>query len=152
MNEDKVIAVASEVLKRSNAAGVAVDYRKLAMMMYYIQGLYYAEFRKFMMNEDFFAWDCGPTLKSIHDVFNANGGRALEIDKSLQQWRSLPLLKKNEKKIINLVVVALAPYDGSKLMHKSFMSKPWNVGHRREDKLITKESIEEEFGGYIYDE
>lgn len=139
---DKSIAVALEILKCSHAAGDEVGYRKLSMMTYYIQCIYYSEFCEFLIDEDFYAWDCGPTLKSIYKKFRENKSIFNSDIRSAPSIHSQHLLTSQEKTAIDMAVRVLCNYGGTKLMHEAMIQSPWNEGYLREDKLITKESIE----------
>ena len=68
-----VLDIAMYIIQKCIEDRKPITNRQLQTILYYIQIEYYKENRTFLFNEDFEAWQSGPTIPLVYYRFCANG-------------------------------------------------------------------------------
>ena len=68
-----VLDIATYVIQKCIEDRKPITNRQLQIILYYIQIQYYKETRVFLFNEDFEAWQSGPTIPLVYYRFCSNG-------------------------------------------------------------------------------
>lgn len=111
---------------------------KLQKLLYYAQGCFLAKKDMPLFNEDFLAWEHGPVIRKIYDIYKVNGASGIEYNKDFNLE-----LDDDVEKILNEVYEKYGQYTAWKLRDMTHQETPWKTTARNE--IISKEKIKEYF-------
>lgn len=111
---------------------------KLQKLLYYAQGHFLAQKDKPLFSEDFLAWEHGPVIRKIYDIYKTNGASGIEYNKDFDIE-----IDNEVEKILNKVYNEYGQYSAWKLRDKTHQEMPWQTTARNE--IISKEKIKEYF-------
>lgn len=139
--EVKALEVAKVFLCFSNENRTADDsdnvtQMKLQKLLYYAQGYYLAEYGEPLFKEKIYAWEHGPVVKEVYDVYKIYGRNEI-IDYNTENnvdTEYLPFLSK--------IYDRFGKYTAYELRNKTHSESPWkNTNFNQEIKLSVIESF-----------
>lgn len=111
---------------------------KLQKLLYYAQGVFLAKNHSPLFDDDFLAWEHGPVIRKVYDLYKNNGSNGIVYNKDF----SIDVDDKTEK-ILEEVYEKYGQYTAWKLRNMTHEETPWMTTERND--IITKEKIEEYF-------
>lgn len=111
---------------------------KLQKLLYYAQGYFLAKKGTPLFNDDFLAWDHGPVIRNIYNIYKEKGSKGIEYDKDF----NIDIDEETEK-ILQEVYEKYGQYTAWKLRNMTHEESPWLSTPR--NKIISKSKIEEYF-------
>lgn len=95
-----VLDIAMYVIQKCIEDRKPITNRQLQTILYYIQIQYYKENRTFLFNEDFEAWQSGPTIPLVYYRFCSNGVEPITFFMSNKDIK----IKKDIRNIIDPII------------------------------------------------
>ncbi len=111
---------------------------KLQKLLYYAQGYFLARKGTPLFNEDFLAWEHGPVIRSIYNIYKENGAKGIEYDNDF----NINFDSETEE-ILQYVYERYEQYTAWKLRNMTHEETHWLTTPRNE--IICKNKIEEFF-------
>ena len=102
-------------------AGDAISNLKLQKLMYYAQGFYLALHDKPLFKEDFEAWEHGPVIPFLYQLYRSCGSGALPRDDYFDPDTYSP----EDKKFLNDIYDTFGQYSAWALRELSHQTPPW---------------------------
>src|ERR1700744_834255 len=81
------IVIANEIVKLANNEKVDLTPMKLQKILYLANGICYKRKGQKLIKENFEAWDYGPVIRSVYNVYKECGGN--NIDSPIEDFVSL---------------------------------------------------------------
>ncbi len=119
----------------------------LQKLLYYIQGLYLALFRKPLYREDCQAWVHGPAYEPVYEMFKNFKYNPIEDARFVMFRNRFQELPKEAGRVADLVIGSFGIYSGKVLEHISHNESPWQearIGYLPEElsgEVISKEAM-----------
>lgn len=66
----KGLDIARYIIDKCYREGKPVTNLHLQKILYFVQGEYYRKTKKFLIEDDFLAWQYGPVLREVYDEYN----------------------------------------------------------------------------------
>jgi len=148
------IIVASNFIELGLEQAKPVTPMKLQKLVYLAHGIHLARFDAPLINEDIEAWNYGPVIRSVYDLFKSWGNRPIteipEIEFRVggKVLRShLELLTNDEKDSINLAWEIGGDLSGPELSNWSHSTgSPWETTYKSGgNKKIKRDTIKDYF-------
>jgi len=111
---------------------------KLQKLLYYAQGYFLAKQDIPLFEEDFLAWEHGPVIREIYDIYKVNGASGIEYNEDFNI-----VIDSNTEEILNKVYVKYGQFTAWKLRDMTHEETPWKTTARNE--VISKEKIRDFF-------
>lgn len=119
----------------------------LQKLLYFIQGIYSAIYRKPIFAEDCRAWIHGPVYPEVYDLFRDFKYNPIDDARFAVVEGTIDALTNEEKKVIDLVVNTFGVYGGKMLERITHNEDPWKEARKGygdsipSSELLTKERI-----------
>lgn len=141
----KAIEVARAFLKLSEpAVGDTVSNLKLQKLLYYAQGFYVAINKEPLFLEDILAWEHGPVVREVYDIFSKYGSDSIPTpDENIE-------LSEKDRGIITDVWNVYGQFSAWRLRDMTHNESPWQTTPR--NSVITLEKLEEFFKTLVVDD
>ena len=137
-----VLAVSQFIINYSQKKEHYVSNYKLQCLLYFVQAYFLMELNQKCFEEKIEAWDCGPIIPEVHQVFKEYGLCDI-LDSSPSP---IVFYKGKHQRMIQTVVDKFANYYGSELTKIIFNQTPWNNCYASNEKNeITIEELKEYF-------
>ena len=111
---------------------------KLQKLLYYAQGHFLAQKNTPLFNDDFLAWEHGPVIRKIYDIYKVNGANGIQYNKDFKAK-----IDEETEKILEYVYAEYGQYTAWKLRNMTHGETPWKTTER--NKVITKQKIKDYF-------
>lgn len=134
-----------------------ITHLKLQKLLYYAQGIYLSCYGKRLFREDIVAWQHGPVVREVYDIYKVNGRH--EINENLTDEEQIKMGRVEDdssaKYVLELTYDAFACYTAWQLREKTHeVGTPWSntVTQRGIDAIIDDKVIKEYFDENILEE
>lgn len=97
-----------------------ITHLKLQKLLYYIQGVASSIYGKKAFNEDICAWEYGPVVPSVYQMYKKNGNKSL-----LVKSKAVGELSEGLNQIIDIVVDSYGSLTASRLVTLTHDESPW---------------------------
>lgn len=111
---------------------------KLQKLLYYAQGYFLAKKGAPLFNDNILAWEHGPVVRNVYNIYKENGSKGIEYDKDF----NINIDNETEE-ILQDVYEEYGQYTAWKLRNMTHEESPWLTTPRNE--VICKSKIEEYF-------
>lgn len=111
---------------------------KLQKLLYYAQGKYYEKKGCALFDDDFQAWEHGPVIKKIYDLYEKNGANGIKYEKDFDVE-----IDEETEEVLEEVYHDYAKYSAWMLRNMTHSEMPWLTTNKNE--IITKTKIKEQF-------
>lgn len=144
----KALDVAKYLLSLINIEnGDTISNLKLQKLLYYLQGYYLALFHKPLFEDKIEAWDYGPVVPNVYDIFKGFHGESIITD---NLKFDISELTEEDRNYINKIFSIYNDYSASSLVYMTHNESPWkDVYKKYENNEITKESLETFFNDRV---
>lgn len=136
-----VMAIANNIIKKSNDNGIRISNLKLQKMLYFAQGESYRENNEPLFSSELQAWQHGPVSPIVYSEYCFYGASPIPNPDDVQD------LDECENKIIDSVIEKYGNMDVWDLVDLSHSQKPWketyNSSHN--GNVIDNDLIKEQF-------
>lgn len=114
---------------------------QLQKILYFVQGEYYRHTKQFLIDDDFYAWQYGPVIRSVYEDYCVYGGA------KIYERNNIPL-NEDTKKIINPVIEKYMSKSPFQLVEESHRSGgAWQkCFDGNKSTIIPRIAIEHEYG------
>lgn len=113
-----------------------ITHLTLQKLLYYVQGISLALFKKPAFNEPIRNWEYGPVVREIYDEYSKYSRCALTCEGDVK-------LSDGLEEVIEKVVSNYGQYSAGKLVHMTHQEDPWRDSNR--DEIISIQAIKEFF-------
>lgn len=122
-----------------------ISHLKLQKILYFAQAGYLALYGKKLFEDDIYAWDLGPVVRSVYTIF--------------KDYKSRPIIKPtngNYKDSINgqdmedfleEIWQIFGKFSASKLVDLTHSHAPWRDAHKKKDCKITTDVLRQYYAG-----
>lgn len=107
---------------------------KLQKLLYYAQGYFLAKKDVPLFDEDFLAWEHGPVIRKIYDIYKVNGASGIEYNKDFNVK-----IDDETERILEDVYEEYGQYTAWKLRNMTHEESPWLSTPRND--IISKDKI-----------
>jgi addiction module HigA family antidote len=119
---------------------------KLQKLLYYAQGFFAKEKGRMLFGENILAWENGPVVKEVYDVFKTIDGREIPFDviKRVNMDSSI-------ERVLELVYEKLGQYSAWKLRNMTHNETPWKTTPRNNviPWIVIKQYFDDNFTNYV---
>ena len=142
----KAKQVADYILSLSDPdEGDIISHLKLQKLLYYAQGFHLAIFDEPLFSEPVVAWDHGPVVESLYQVYKVHGSAAIPVPSEID----FDAFTEDQKELLKEVYTTYGQYSAWRLRHMTHDEPPWASTSR--DCEITQESMKEYFKTQLID-
>ncbi|MDD2207970.1 MAG: DUF4065 domain-containing protein [Bacilli bacterium] len=110
---------------------------KLQKLLYYAQGLHLSKYSKPLFKEKILAWEHGPVVREVYDIFKSYGGDGITYTGTQVE------LSQDTEFLLEKVYELYGQYSAWKLRNMTHSEKPWQTTPRNVE--IKKELIKDYF-------
>ncbi len=118
---DKILRVIAYIFERLEE----ITPLMLQKLLYFIQGVYLALYRKPIFEEDCMAWIHGPVYPKVYELFRDFKYNPIDDARFILFEGTEDVLTNDEKKVIDLVVNTFGMYGGKVLERITHNEDPW---------------------------
>lgn len=111
---------------------------KLQKLLYYAQGIYLKRNDKVLFDDKIFAWQHGPVVRSVYDIYKKFGGNGIEFEGNINLNFSEEL-----NSFLEEIYENFGQYTAWKLRNMTHEEDPWRLTERNEE--ITPNVIKKYF-------
>lgn len=111
------VSLAQDILSRQAEVGEALTQLKLQKLLYYVQGWALALEGGPRFREAVEAWDYGPVVHALREVYGGHGRAALPTPEPVIEFREDPLL--------DAVLEVYAVHEAEQLVALTHLERPW---------------------------
>ncbi|MDR2496832.1 MAG: DUF4065 domain-containing protein [Tannerellaceae bacterium] len=139
----KAIEIAQVFLRLSHPeCGDIISNLKLQRLLYYAQGFHLAIYGTPLFEDLVEAWNYGPVVPSVYQIYRGHGTGALPVDNSTEVHCSI---SEDQLAIIEEVYDVYGQYSGLKLMHLTQHEEPWKSTPTGRGNVIDTAKMEQFF-------
>lgn len=120
---------------------------RLQKMLYYQQGYHLAAFGTPLFDDPIEAWQYGPVVPSVYDVFRKYGASSIPVE----EGDPFPL-KKEEDELFADVWEAYRDFSAIGLMNQTHKERPWIETRRTNANSVISTDLMKDFFKRLYDE
>ena len=131
------IYLASQVFVGDNKEREGITNLKLQKILYFAQAYYLAKLSRPLFSEKIEAWEYGPVVPVVYDLYKKNGNGTILLEKDEASISVED--KENLKRIWDL----FGGYSAGRLVDIAHAHSPWREAYNSEDKTISHKSIGE---------
>lgn len=117
-----------------------ISNMKLQKLLYYAQGASLALLDKPIFNDDIVAWEHGPVVRSVYQVYKINGSNGIEYEYDYDGS-----IAKEDEDVLEQVYNIFGQYSASGLRNMTHRETPWKATRRNDviDLNLIKEYFKE---------
>jgi len=140
----KATDVANYVVRLSNDFGDEITHLRLQKILYYIQGAFLALKGEPAFDDEIYAWEYGPAVRSVFSKYT-------EYEKnSIPPPETTIIINESDQLFIKEINNRYRDYSTTQLVNKTHNEMPWSSTPK--DGIITKESIRSFFTDSVYND
>ncbi len=123
----------------------------LQKLLYYVQGIFMANYGRPLFTEECQAWKHGPVYKEVYDMFKGFKYSPIEDKRFVIFREKFNMLTDEEKEVIDMVINSFGMYSGKTLEGLTHNEAPWKNAFAGEgsyvysNEIITKAAIKNYF-------
>lgn len=127
--------IAEYFIRKFSETEGPITHLKLQKLLYYAQGIGFGRGDLKLIDEPFLAWEHGPVVKEVFDIYRNSDRNPLPINKSI----SLDEIQRNDKivDILEETISLYGIYDAWYLRDRTHSERPWRETAR--DEIIKDE-------------
>lgn len=113
--------IAKKILSKACPdCGDEISNLKLQKLLYYMQGFHLACFDAPLFEDDFYAWQHGPVIPSVYDIYKSNGSNGIPCPEG-----EILQLTLEEEDLFDQVYNAYGQFSAFKLRDMTHEETPW---------------------------
>lgn len=144
LSDNKTLSLSRYIVRRSNQMGIVITHLKLQKILYYIQGMFLAQFKRSAFPDTIEAWQYGPVVRNVYSYYCYNGALPLieKEDIDLSCYYS-----NEERELIDNVINQKLSMSARDLVRATHEEEPWkrHADHIEEKPVISIEEMQQYF-------
>lgn len=123
----QALDVAKYVIHKCHCDGKAISNLQLQKILYYMQGLYLANFREPLFEDKIEAWKFGPVVPNIYYAYNKY--IADNIYETYPDIENILRFSKEEKEFLDKIIIEKRELSVWQLVELTHKEKPWRQAY-----------------------
>lgn len=128
--------------------GDEISHLKLQKLLYFAQAAHLALREKPLFEEDIYAWEYGPVVPAVYDVFKDHGRNPITSPTN----KDYKKIKGDTADLLSDIWRIFGKFSARKLVDITHEHKPWQNANAAKDKKIPQKTIREYYKGVFVEE
>lgn len=137
----RAIDVAKYFLYKANQDGDLITNLKMQKLLYYAQAWYLVNFDKPLFDDQILAWDLGPVVKNVYDVYKEFRHTPIIFEEDF--GKNIKQFNKNDLKFLDEFYDQFSSYSAHDMVNLSHSEAPWKKAYETACKIIDIELMKD---------